>query len=82
MLQMSEETNKDPMALTVGEYFKLKAEMETEMLKSLQSIVAKYRAKLGMTPSWIEVEQVEQQGIGERRKQSFVTAVRCNFEIQ
>lgn len=78
---MSEDL-KDPMNLTVGEYFKIKAEMEVEILKSLQSIVAKYRAKLGMTPHWIEIDILDHQGIGDRRKQYIINEVKCHMEIQ
>lgn len=79
---MSEEAIKDPMTLTVGEYFKIKAEMESELLRTLQSLVGKYKVKLGMTPSWIEIEQVERQGIGEPRKQSYIIGVTCHFQIK
>lgn len=73
---------KDPMSLTVGEYFKTKAEMEAEIFQVLQALVVKYRKKLGMTPSWIEIQQVERQGIGDARKEYLLSAVRCHFEIQ
>lgn len=77
---MSEEL-KDPMNLTVGEYFKIKAEMEAEVLKTLQTLVGKYKAKLGMTPSWIEIDHRSIQGIGEARRQFVIEKVICHFPI-